>query len=591
MITTRLFDIPYYQLENYPNKAMFSYKQGGEWKNISTQEFIDTVNKMSKGLINYGIQPGDKVAIVSPNRYEWNTIDIAVQQTGAIVVPIYPNISTADYEFIFDNADIRIAFIGTEDLVNKLNGIKDKLPKLEKLYSFDKVEGAIYWKDLFDESDQFTNELTKRKDAIKFEDLATLIYTSGTTGKPKGVMLTHENILSNVDASHPLIPGDENSVALTFLPVCHVYERMLHYLYMKMGASIAFAESLDTIADNMREVQPHIFTAVPRLLEKVYDKIMAKGGELTGIKRSLFFWAVGLAQEYEVSGKSAWYNFKLGIARKLIFSKWKEALGGRVLAVASGSAALSPQLCRIYLAAGINILEGYGLTETSPVISVNTLEKDGLRIGTVGPLLHNVQVKFDEDGEILVKAPSVTSGYYKNPEATKSSFTEDGWFRTGDIGMMVEGRFLKITDRKKEIFKTSGGKYIIPQPMENKFKESRFIEQIMVIGEGHKFAAALIVPAFAFIKDWSTRKGYGLENKTHEEIVKDQRLIDRIQKDVAEFNKGYGHWETIKQFRLLPNEFSIEGNELTPTLKFKRKNILAKYESYINDIYQGVDGI
>lgn len=356
-----------------------------------------------------------------------------------------------------------------------------------------------------------------------------------------------------------------------------------------MGASIAFAESLETIADNMREVRPHIFTAVPRLLEKVYDKIIAKGSELTGLKKALFFWAVGLAEEYEVKGKGSWYNFKLGIARKLIFSKWKEALGGRVEAVASGSAALSPQLCRIYLAAGINILEGYGLTETSPVISVNTLAEDGIRIGTVGPLLNNVQVKFDTDGEILVKGPNVTSGYYKNPEATKDTFTEDGWFRTGDIGEMVEGKFLKITDRKKEIFKTSGGKYIIPQPMENKFKESRFIEQIMVIGEGHKFAAALIVPAYAFVKEWSARKGYGLENMSNEEIAKDQRLIDRIQKDVEEFNKGYGHWETIKQFRLLPNEFSIEGNELTPTLKFKRKIILQKYEAYVNDIYSGLE--
>lgn len=589
MKTNRLFDIPYYQLSNYPNEAMFTYKKDGEWIKISTQHFIDIVNKVSKGLIQYGVQPGEKIAIVSPNRYEWNVLDIAIQQIGAIVVPIYPNISTADYEFIFDNADIRIAFLGTDELHEKITGIKDKLPKLEVFYTYDKIQGANYWEDIFDDSSTHDEELKNRKDAVKFEDLATLIYTSGTTGKPKGVMLTHENILSNVDACQPLIPGNENSIALTFLPVCHVYERMLHYLYMKMGASIAFAESLETIADNMREVRPHIFTAVPRLLEKVYDKIIAKGSELTGLKKALFFWAVGLAEEYEVKGKGSWYNFKLGIARKLIFSKWKEALGGRVEAVASGSAALSPQLCRIYLAAGINILEGYGLTETSPVISVNTLAEDGIRIGTVGPLLNNVQVKFDTDGEILVKGPNVTSGYYKNPEATKDTFTEDGWFRTGDIGEMVEGKFLKITDRKKEIFKTSGGKYIIPQPMENKFKESRFIEQIMVIGEGHKFAAALIVPAYAFVKEWSARKGYGLENMSNEEIAKDQRLIDRIQKDVEEFNKGYGHWETIKQFRLLPNEFSIEGNELTPTLKFKRKIILQKYEAYVNDIYSGLE--
>lgn len=589
METTRLFDIPYYQLENYPNKAMFSYKKDGKWLDISTHEFIDKVNKISKGLIEYGIQPNDKVAIVSPNRYEWNTMDIAIQQVGAICVPIYPNISTADYEYIFNDAKIRLAFLGTEDLFEKIMSIKDKLTSLETVYNFDPINGGKFWEDLFDSSDKHQEELKSRESNVKYEDLATLIYTSGTTGKPKGVMLTHENILSNVEACEPLIPGDKNSIVLTFLPVCHVYERMLHYLYMKLGCSVAFTESLDTIGENIKELQPHVFTAVPRLLEKVYDKIIAKGEELTGIKKKLFFWAVSLGEQYDVKGMSGWYNFKLSIARKLIFSKWQEALGGRVKAIASGSASLSPRLCRIFLAAGIPILEGYGLTETSPVISVNTLEPDGRRIGTVGPILPNVQVKFGEDGEILVKGPSITSGYYNNPEATKDSFTEDGWFKTGDIGEMIEGKFLKITDRKKEIFKTSGGKYIIPQPMENKFKESRFIEQIMVIGEGHKFAAALIVPAFAFVRDWAERKGLNIGKLSNEEIIKNQAIIDRIQQEVDGFNKLYGHWETIKQFRLLPSEFSIEGGELTPTLKFKRKFILNKYASYVEDIYKGLE--
>lgn len=584
MKVERLFDIPYFQLEQYPNEKMFSYKKEGTWHSLSTKDFIKKVNLVSKGLIEYGIKPDDKIAIVSPNRYEWNCLDIAIQQVGAIVIPIYPNISTKDYRYIFNDAKIKIAFLGTEELFEKISSIRTEIPSLEEVYTYDKVNGAKFWEDIFDESDTHEAALKERKAAVKYEEMATIIYTSGTTGDPKGVMLSHKNILSNVEASIPLIPADEMSRVLTFLPVCHVYERMLHYLYMKLGASIYFAESLDTIGENIKEVKPHVFTAVPRLLEKVYDKIIAKGSELTGIKHKLFFWAVELAKDYNPQGNSFIYNIKLGIARKLIFSKWMEALGGEVKAIASGSAALSPQLCRIYLAAGINILEGYGLTETSPVISVNNLT-DGPRIGTVGRLLKDVQVKIAEDGEILVKGPNVMLGYYGKPDKTAEEFDAEGWFHTGDIGEMVEGTFLKITDRKKEIFKTSGGKYIIPQPMENKFKESRFIEQIIVIGEGQKFPAALIVPSFPFVKEWSTRKEYGLEKLTNEEIIKDERLIARIQEEVDGFNKLYGHWETIKQFRLLPNEFTIEGNELTPTLKFKRKVIMEKYKDIVATIY------
>ncbi len=584
MKVERLFDIPYFQLEQYPNEKMFSYKKEGTWHSLSTKDFIKKVNLVSKGLIEYGVKPDDKIAIVSPNRYEWNCLDIAIQQVGAIVIPIYPNISTKDYRYIFNDAKIKIAFLGTEELFEKISSIRTEIPSLEEVYTYDKVKGAKFWEDIFDETDTHEEALKERKAAVKYEEMATIIYTSGTTGDPKGVMLSHKNILSNVEASIPLIPADEMSRVLTFLPVCHVYERMLHYLYMKLGASIYFAESLDTIGENIKEVKPHVFTAVPRLLEKVYDKIIAKGSELTGIKHNLFFWAVELAKDYNPQGNSFIYNIKLGIARKLIFSKWIEALGGEVKAIASGSAALSPQLCRIYLAAGINILEGYGLTETSPVISVNNLT-DGPRIGTVGRLLKDVQVKIAEDGEILVKGPNVMLGYYGKPDKTAEEFDAEGWFHTGDIGEMVEGTFLKITDRKKEIFKTSGGKYIIPQSMENKFKESRFIEQIIVIGEGQKFPAALIVPSFPFIKEWSIRKEYGLEKLTNEEIIKDERLIARIQEEVDGFNKLYGHWETIKQFRLLPNEFTIEGNELTPTLKFKRKVILEKYKDVVATIY------
>lgn len=582
----RLFDIPYYQLDTYPNERMFSTKRSGEWDALPTRDFIDKVNKTSKGLIATGIKPGDRVGIVSNNRYEWNVADVAIQQVGGIVVPVYPNISTADYRYIFKDAGIKVCFVGSQELYEKLNGIKDELESLEKLLCFDEVASIPFWGELMDQGENVENKtLDELKANVRNEDLATIIYTSGTTGNPKGVMLSHNNILSNVMSCVERIPADEYSRVLTFLPVCHVYERMLHYLYMYMGCSIHFAESMDTIGENIKEVKPHVFTAVPRLLEKVYDKIMAKGDELTGIKRRLFFWAVGLAEEYDVVGKSFWYRFKLKIARKLIFSKWQEALGGSTKAIASGSAALQPRLARIFLAADIPILEGYGLTETSPVISVNCF-KNGIRIGTVGTVISGVKVKFAPDGEILVKGPNLMMGYYNLPDKTAEEIDSDGWFHTGDIGEMVEEKFLKITDRKKEIFKTSGGKFIIPQAMENKFKESRFIEQMMVVGENRKFPSALIVPSFSFLKEWGKRKKLNLDSLSNEELVKNEQVLKRIQVEVDSFNELYGHWEQIKKFELLPNEFTIEGNELTPTLKFKRKIILEKYKDIVDRIYQ-----
>lgn len=581
----RLFDIPYYQLENFPNERMFSTKRSSGWDALSTKDFLDKVNQVSRGLIAYGIKAGDKIGIVSSNRFEWNVLDIAIQQVGAVVVPVYPNISTTDYKYIFKDAGIKVCFLGNEELFQKLSAIESELEGLEKLYTFDRVQGAAFWEEMMDATDTHRAAVEERKANVKNEDLATLIYTSGTTGNPKGVMLSHNNLLSNVLACRPRIPAEPKSRVLTFLPACHVYERMLHYLYMYTGCSIYFAESMDTIGENMKEVKPHVFTAVPRLLEKVYDKIIAKGDELTGIKRKLFFWAVGLAEEYDVKGKSGWYHFKLSIARKLIFSKWQEALGGEVKAIASGSAALQPRLARVFLAAGINVLEGYGLTETSPVISVNCLT-NGIRIGTVGTVIDGVKVKFAEDGEILVKGPNVMMGYYNLPEKTAEDLDADGWFHTGDIGEMVEGKFLKITDRKKEIFKTSGGKFIIPQVMENKFKESRFIEQMMVIGEGERFPAALLVPNFAFIKEWGKRKKYSFESLSNEDLTKDEKVIARIQQEIDGYNELYGHWERIKKFSLLPTEFTIEGNELTPTLKFKRKIILEKYKTVIEHIYR-----
>lgn len=582
----RLFDIPYNQLEKFPNECMFSTKRAGEWDKLSTASFLDLVNSTSKGLVALGVKPGDRVGIVSTNRFEWNVSDIAIQQVGGIVVPIYPNISTSDYKYIFNDSGIKICFVGNRELYEKLDGIKSEISSLEGLYCYDQENGIPFWTEVgaagTDISSQTIDEL---KANVRNEDLATIIYTSGTTGNPKGVMLSHNNILSNVLACSERIPVDEHSRVLTFLPVCHVYERMLHYLYMYMGSSIYFAESLDTIGDNIREVKPHVFTAVPRLIEKVFDKIMAKGDDLTGIKRKLFFWAVELAEKYEVEGRSFGYNLKLKIARKLIFSKWQEALGGETRAIASGSAALQPRLARIFIAADIPILEGYGLTETSPVISVNCF-KNGIRIGTVGSLISGVKVKFASDGEILVKGPNVMMGYYNLPEKTAEEIDAEGWFHTGDIGEMVEGKFLKITDRKKEIFKTSGGKFIIPQSMENKFKESRFIEQIMVIGENQKFPAALIIPSFSFIKEWAKRKNLNLDNASNEEIIASIDVQNRIQKEVDKFNQLYGNWEKIKKFKLLPKELSIEGNELTPTLKLRRKIILEKYQTEVNQIYQ-----
>ncbi len=582
----RLFDIPYYQLEKFPNSKMFSTKHTGIWTSISTQDFINLVKKTAKGLISLGINPGDKIGIISQNRFEWNVLDVASLQIGAIVVPIYPNISTEDYKYIFNDSQLKLCVVGDVNLYNKINDLKKDLPVLEFLFCFTKEEFIPHWFEIHKNYTNISDEIiVDRKSVIQNQDLATIIYTSGTTGNPKGVMLSHNNILSNVMGCVDRMPCDEHSRVLTFLPVCHVYERMLHYLYIYMGCAIYFAESLDTIGENIKEVKPHMFTAVPRLIEKVYEKIISKGEELTGLKRKLFFLAVKIGEQYDVINRSVFYNFKLAIARKLIFSKWKEALGGETRAIVSGSAALQPKLAKMFLAADITILEGYGLTETSPVISVNCI-KNGIRIGTVGTLIHDVQVKIAEDGEILVKGPNVMMGYYNLPEKTAEEIDSEGWFHTGDIGKFVEGKFLKITDRKKEIFKTSGGKYIIPQAMENKFKESRFIEQMMVVGEGQKFPGALIVPNFNYIKEWAHNKHLNsISQLSNIELIQTNEIIDRIQKEVDVMNSNYGGFEQIKRFILLDHEFSVEGGELTPTLKLKRKIILSKYHKEVEQIY------
>ncbi len=582
---TRLFDIPYYQLERFPNDNMFVTKTAGSWVSMSTATFLTKANEMSSALLALGIEKGERVALISTNRVEWNVMDIALQQIGAIVVPLYPTISSEDYKYIFNDAAMRYAFVGNSEILERLNAVKLEIPSLLTIFSFDQLPDATYYLDLLEAGKSIdSSRVNELKASVTNEDLATIIYTSGTTGNPKGVMLSHNNLLSNVLAAEPIIPANEKSPVLTFLPICHVYERMLHYLYMRVGASVYFAESMDTIGDNIREVKPEVFSAVPRLIEKVFDRIMAKGEELKGMKRTLFFWAVKLAESYDFEGKSYWYQFQLFIARKLIFSKWKVALGGNVRAIASGSAALQPRLARIFFAAQIPILEGYGLTETSPVVSVNCL-KNGVKFGTVGLLIAGVRVKIADDGEILVKGPNVMMGYYNNKTATDEVMDEEGWFKTGDIGELEKGTFLKITDRKKEIFKTSGGKYIIPQVMENKFKESRFIEQVMIVGESKKFPAALIVPNIHFIKEWAQRKAIDFSTNTTEVIVSDPKVVARIEREINTLNAGFGNWEQVKRFALLPNEFSINSGELTPTLKLKRKFITQKYQEIITGFY------
>lgn len=588
---TRLFDLPRHQMDHFPQEDALAYKFDGEWVTWSTSEFIDQADRLSKGLIALGVEPGDKIAIISNNRPEWNIVDIGAQQAGAVDVPIYPTISEEDQAYVFQHAEVKLCFVSDEELYQKVLNIQDQVPTLEGIYSFDPLKGVSHWTQVLEAGKDVDMEKVEQiKSGIGEHDLATLIYTSGTTGKPKGVMLSHRNLVSNVKSCVERLPVDHTGNSLSFLPASHVYERMIHYLYIYTGVSIYFAESMDTIGDNLREVKPQVFTAVPRLLEKVYDKIMAKGNEQKGIKRALFFWAVRLGEQYEPrGGHSGWYKFKLSIARKLIFKKWYEAVGGKAKAVASGSAPLQPRLIRIFLAAGIPVMEGYGLTETSPVVAVNCEKNNGVMVGTVGRPLSDQEVRIAEDGEIIVKGPNVMLGYYKNEEETKAVMDDDGSFHTGDIGELVNGEFLKITDRKKQMFKTSGGKYIAPGKMENKFKESPFIEQIMVIGEGRKFPSALIVPAFEYLEEWCKKKG--IEYTSAQEILKDEQVKERIRQEVDEKNKAFGHWEWIKRFTLIPDEWTIEGGELTPTLKVKRKEVQEKYADRIEGIYQGSDGI
>lgn len=585
---TRLFDFPYHQLEKYNIPDALVTKQNGVWVKTTTQEYLDKANTISRALLRMGIQKNDKIAIISSNnRTEWHIMDIGILQTGAQNVPIYPTISEDDYEYILNHSEAKYCFVSDEEVLHKVNLIKHKVPNLKEVFSFNEINGCKNWSELLhlgkDSSNQ--NEVEDRKNNVKGLELATIIYTSGTTGKPKGVMLSHNNIVSNVLDSASRIPFDAGkSRALSFLPICHIYERMVTYIYQYYGCAIYFGESIEKISDNIKEVSPEVMTGVPRLIEKVYEKIIAKGSELTGIKKKLFFWAIDLGLKYEPYGVNGfWYEFQLGIARKLIFSKWKEGLGGKLGLIVNGSAALQPRLARIFAAAEIPVMEGYGLSETSPVISVNDQRNKGFKIGTAGRIIDNVEVKIAEDGEILCKGPNVMMGYYKDEKLTSEAIV-NGYFHTGDIGEVDADGFLKITDRKKEMFKTSGGKYIAPQLLENAMKQSRFIEQIMVIGDGQKMPAAFIQPSFDFIKEWAKIHNITI-GTSNEEIIANPQVIDRIQQEVTTLNEKFGNWEKIKKFELTPDLWTIPAGHLTPTMKLKRKIVMEKYINLFHKIY------
>ncbi len=585
----RLFDFLTVQIGKHANAPFLSSKVNGAWKPYTFKEVQDNSNRVSQLLLNLGLKKDDKIAIIAVNRPEWNFTDLGSMQIGLINVPMYPTIAERDYEFIFADAGIQYAFVGDEAIYNKVRSLVGKVPSLKGIYTFDKVTGAQnFWDSLPALSAVNNAEIETRKNSINEEDLATILYTSGTTGNPKGVMLTHKNIVSNIKSVQEVTPFADGESALSFLPLNHSFERMVFYSYMAFGIHIHYAESLELIGENLKEVKPYCFTTVPRLLEKVYEKIMAKGNELTGFKRKLFFWSMDLGSRYELGGgNSAWYNLQLSIARKLVFSKWKEALGGHVEFIVTGASAMQPRLIKLFTAAGISVLEGYGLTETSPVLCANRLDEKERCIGAVGLPIPGVEIKLAEDGEILARGNNIMKGYYNRPDLTAEVII-DGWFHTGDIGKWVEihgNKFLKITDRKKELFKTSGGKYVAPQVIEEKMKESRYIEQMMVVGgDDKKYISALIVPSFLNLNDWA--KENGIAAHANEQIVSNEKIKALINAEIEKYNKDFGNWEQVKKFHLLSNEWTVEAGELTPTMKLKRKVIYERYAKYVGDLYK-----
>lgn len=588
----RLFDCLEKLLEESPDAPLLSGKEAGLWRIYTVKEVADIVERLSAGLLALGIscndmsvEGRDKVAVLSKNRPEWMFLDLAVQKIGAILVPVYPTVHVTDLAFVLNDAQVKLVLVNEEELLHKVQSVKGQTPSVKGVYSFEKMEGATHWRELLTLGKQeHFDKIEPNANRINTEDLFTIIYTSGTTGTPKGVMLSHKNVLSNVLTTIPYLPVQRGTRVFSFLPLNHIFERMVTYVYLFAGVVIYYAESLDTLGDNLKEVKPQMFTTVPRLLEKVYEKIMAKAQELSGIKKRLFFWALALGEQYDVNQqqKGIGYRIQLELANKIVFKKWREGLGGSLQCIVTGAAACPVRLIRIFSAAQIPILEGYGQTESSPVISVNRMEKENRRFGTVGPVIAGVEVKMAEDGEILCRGPNVMMGYYKRDDLTEET-VKDGWLYTGDIGILQDGKYLKITDRKKEIFKTSGGKYVAPQPIENKFVESPFIEQVMVVGADQKFAGALIVPHFKNLELWC--KSNNIDFSDRKASVKNEQVIKHYKKIVEDLNTNFNPVEQIKKFTLLSKEWTVEGGELTPTLKLKRKVIMQNCQAAVEEIY------
>jgi len=580
---SRVFDFAYHQLQNHPSEKCFNYKHNSIWKSISTKKYLSDAQKVSNSLLHLGIKPTDKIAVIASNNHpNWHILDIGILQIGAQNVPLYATLSEKDYAYILNHSDALFCFVTDKNLYEKVTSIKDKT-SLKRVFYLQDFQSDDDWSTFLEIgiSQNYTDKINTIKNSIQPKDLATIIYTSGTTGTPKGVMLTHENIVftvlktaQRIDLNH----GEKRIIS--YLPICHIFERAACYYNQMMGFEVYFAESIETIGETIKEVKPHYLAVVPRLLEKIFDKIVDKGSQLSGIKKRLFFWAIEVAEKFEPYQKNgAFYHFQLSIAKKLIFSKWQEALGGNLQFMISGSAPLQERLIRVFTAAGMTIFEGYGLTESSPAGTLNELKNKGFKIGTVGKPLENVEVKIAEDGEILIKGKNVMLGYYKNPELTNETII-NGYLHTGDIGIIDAEGFLKITDRKKEIFKTSGGKYIAPAALESEFKQSRFIEQIMVIGESEKMPAALIQPNFEFVNEWAKRHNHKIID-----ITSDEKLLKRIQKEIDFYNQKFGKWEQIKKFEITPDEWTIEAGHLTPTMKMKRKVIQEKYKNLAQKIY------
>lgn len=589
MEATRIFDLLDNYLVKFEDKEdALAAKENGKWVTYSSKNYVHNANMLSYGLMAMGFKGGDKIATVSNNRPEWNFLDMAMNQAGIIHVPVYPTISDADFTYLLNHSKPKILVVSDKSLYDKLKPLAEQVDSIKEVYTYNEIEGAKNWKEIYElgknSEEEFKEKLNAVKKSIKPEDLATIIYTSGTTGNPKGVMLSHRNIITNLKGIEQVFNFNENHRTLSFLPISHIFERTVNYHFQDKGLSIYYAESLGTIGNNLKEVKPHVFVAVPRVIERVYDRIIGKGKDLKGIKKQLFFWAVKLGLRYDFNLKNSWfYKLKLKIADKLIFSKWREAVGGLVELIVVGGAATQPRLIRVFSAAGMPLVEGYGMTETAPVIAVNNYDLGEIMVGTVGPILPGVEAKISEDGEIMTKSPCVMMGYYQDEQQTKETIEEDGWLHTGDIGILIDNKYLKITDRKKEIFKLSSGKYIAPQAIENSFKESFFIEQIYVFGENQKFASAIIAPNFQFLHEWCSR--HGVKYRDNEDLISQPEVVQRFQKEVSQLNKKLGQTEHIKRFKLVHDEWTPQTRELSPTLKLRRKYLSEKYKDLIEEIF------